>query len=196
MASVDHLLAAVRDRTGELTGYEQPSQEEMLLGWHRLARNARCVLLMVDAPTELMPILQAILNEVEVRETNVDSPITALGYTLGALADTLNSHPDAVAIAGHADRAQLRSCILTSLHHAAMASLRGASPNVSTLACTLLRDLAETTQAASYVPWRPLHPPLSRITLGPTHTGLDQAVTRWAEAATDVLTSCMRPGRC
>ena len=192
MASVDHLLAALHERTGELSAHEQPSPEQALIGWHRLARNASRILVMVDAPTELMPILHAIRDEVEVREADVDTPITALGYTLGALADTLNSNPDAVTIAGRADRAQLRSSILSSLHHAAIASLAAASGDVTTPACALLRDLADSTHAASYVPWRPLHPPLSLLALGPTGASLDQAVTRWAESATDVLDSRTR----
>lgn len=191
MASVDQLLAALHERTGELT-HERPSLEQALPGWHRLARNASRILVMVDAPTELMPILQAIRDEVEVREPHVDTPITALGYTLGALADTLNSNPDAVALAGRADRAQLRYSILSSLHHAAMASLAAAAGDVTTPACALLRDLADTTHVASYAPWRPLHPPLSLLALGPTVAGLDQAVFRWAESATDVLDSRTR----
>jgi hypothetical protein len=192
MASVDHLLAALHDRIGEVTAHELRSPEAALLGWHRIARNASRILVMVDAPTELMPVLHAILDEAELPDSHVDTPITALGNTVGALADTLNSNPDAVAIAGLADRAQLRSCILGSLHHAAMASLAAASGDVTTPACALLRDLADTTHAASYVPWRPLHPPLNRLALGPTDASLDQAVTRWAESATDVLDSPTR----
>lgn len=191
MASVDQLLVALAERTRELASGEHPVPEEALRGWHRLARNATRILLVVDAPPEVMPILRTILKEDERRDAHVNAPITAIGYTLGVLADTVCSYTDVVAIASHADRAQLRSRILSSLHDAATATL-AAAPAEANPPTTFIRDLAEATEPTTHVPLRPLQGPMGRLALGPDGGSLDQVVTRWAESATDILISRTR----
>lgn len=150
------------------------------------------ILVMIDPPPDLMPILQNILREAETRDDPVSSPTTAIGYTLGVLADTVNSHPDIVKSAGRADRGQLRSCVLDTLHQVATVTLTTAPAEGSLPRRTVIRDLADATEAAAYVPWRSLREPLGGLAVGPVGGGLDEAVYCWAQSATDILNSRTR----
>lgn len=195
MASVNALLVALHERTFELTTPQHRGPDQSMPGWHRLARNAMRILDTVDPPPELVPILRSIETapEVEGRDADDIEPITAIGYTLGVLADTLNSQPEVAALASHADRAQLRSCLLCSLYGAATATLAAMQADeTSSPVRNLIHNLAEATEAASFVPWRPLHSPLGQLAVGPSSGGLDQVVVAWAASATDVLGSRTR----
>jgi hypothetical protein len=159
-------------------------------GVSRLVSNAIRILTLIDPPPDVMTILQA-MPKAEPTEEPVNSPITTLGYTLGVLADTLNANPETVRNTGHADRGQLRSQVLATLHQAATVSLtavpvdQGSSP-------ALIRDLADATYAASYVPRGDLHEPIGLLALGQSPGGLDETVARWAEAAIEILASQTR----
>lgn len=195
MATVNALLLALHARTLESTTPRRGVPDPSMLEWNRVARNAIRCLDMVDPPAELIPILRAIVSEhgVEGRDVDDTRPITAIGYTLGVLADTLDSHPEVAALASHADRAQLRSCLLSSLHGAAtytVSALQGAHDALS--GRSLIHTLADATEAASFVPWRPLGAQLGRLALGPGSGGLEQVVAAWAASATDVLNSRTR----
>ncbi|HEY3407285.1 MAG TPA: hypothetical protein VGK53_03840, partial [Propionicimonas sp.] len=123
MATVDALLAALRERTQEFALQQDHAPEPSTLGWNRLATNSIRILQTVGAPPELSPILRTLVDQTQHADAPDDAPITAMGYTLGVLADTVNSHPEFPALAGHADRAQLRSCLLSALHNAATVTL-------------------------------------------------------------------------
>ncbi|HEY3406753.1 MAG TPA: hypothetical protein VGK53_01125, partial [Propionicimonas sp.] len=193
MATVNDLLAALRDRTQELALQQCNAPDPSTLGWHRLARGSERILQTVGTPPELVPVLRTILAEAETVDAPDDAPITAVGFTLGVLADTMNSHPEFPALAGHGDRAQLRSCVLSALHNTAIATLTAmGAADVSTSSRDLLRVLAEVTETASYVPWRPLHTPLGRLALGPGPSGFDEVTAAWAASAIDILSSRTR----
>jgi len=193
MATVDALLAALRERTREVALQQYNAPDPSMLGWHRLARNSMRILQTVGTPPELVPILRDVLDEAELTEAHDNAPITAMGYTLGVLADTVNSHPEFAALAGHSDRAQLRSCVLSGLHDAATVTLTAMhATNTSTPSRDLIRALAEATEAASYVPWRPLSTPLGQLALGPRPRGLDEVAAAWAASAIDILSSRTR----
>ncbi len=192
MATVNALLVALYERTLESRTPRHSAPDPSLLDWNRLARNAIRCLDAVDPPPELVPILRAIVAETGVEGRDVDDthPLTAIGYTLGVLADTLNSHPEVAALASHADRAQLRSCLLSSLYGAAtdtVSALQGVDASVSDT--NLIHTLADATEPASFVPWRPLASPLGRLAVGPGSDSFDQVVAAWAASATDVLGS-------
>ena len=125
MAAVDALLAALHDRTREIRAQEPSSPDSSLLGWDRLARNAMRVLAIVDPPPELMSMLRDIVDRDERRDPDEGAWITAVGLTLGALADTIVAHPEVAAAASRVDRLQLRSSVLGTLHAAAAAALSG-----------------------------------------------------------------------
>jgi hypothetical protein len=194
MASVDALLAALQDRTREYTAQQHISPDPSMLGWRRLARSAMRVLVKGDAPTELMPILRAVLRRGRTTRRQCQRPHHRNRlHTLGVLADTINSHPEIVAAASHADRSRLRSCVLRSLHDAATATLSGMTSDTASSASEgLLRDLADTTEAACYVPGQPLHGALGLLSLGPASGDFAEIVAVWAKAATDVLRSPTR----
>ncbi|CAL8980264.1 hypothetical protein PROP_03093 [Propionicimonas sp. T2.31MG-18] len=193
MATVDALLAALRERTQELALQQHNTPDPSTLGWHRLARNSMRILQTVGTPPELAPILRAVVDEAEPADGPVNAPITAMGYTLGVLADTVNSHPEFATLAGHADRAHLRFCVLSGLHDAATATLTAMhATSTSTPSRDLIRALAEVTEAASYVPWRPLRTPLGQLALGAGPSGFDEVAAAWAASAIDVLSSRTR----
>lgn len=192
MATVETLLAALHDRTGEYISEHPATSEAAKLGWHRLALNAMRILVMTSPPADVTTILKQILRHVDPRDAPVNSAMTAIGYTLGVLADTVNSHPDTLKAAGHAGRTQLRSCILGTLHHVAAITLQALPADSTVPGRNLIRDLADATEAAAYAPWRTPHQPLAGLSLGPTPGSLDQAVDRWARCATDILTSPSR----
>lgn len=193
MATVEALLAALRDRTQELALEQFNPPDPSMLGWHRLSWNSARILQTVGTPPELVPVLRTILAEAESVDASDDAPITAVGFTLGVLADTVNSHPEFPALAGPADRAQLRSHVLSALHDAAIATLTAMNAaNASTSNKDLLRLLAEVTDTASHVPWRPLHTPLGRLALGPRPGGFDEVAAAWAASAVDILRSRTR----
>lgn len=187
------LLAALRERTREFGLQQYNAPDPSTLGWHRLARSSLRVLQTIGTPPELVPILRTILAEAEPADSPDNAPITAMGYTLGVLGDTVNSHPQFLALAGHADRAQLRTCVLSGLHYAAAATLTAMhATNTSTPSRDLVRTLAEATEAASYVPWRPLHAPLGQLALGPRASGFDEVAAAWSASAIDILGSRTR----
>ena len=195
MATVNALLLALHARTLESTTSRRGAPDPSMLDWNRLARNAIRCLDTVDPPAELVPILRAIVAEAggEGRDVEGTHPLAAIGYTLGALADTLDSHPEVAALASHADRAQLRSCLLSSLYGAAtytVSAIQGVNASVS--GRYLIHTLADVTEAASFVPWRPLGSQLGSLALGPGSGGLEQVVAAWAASATDVLDSRTR----
>lgn len=193
MATVDALLAALRERTQEFAVQQCNAPDPSMLGWHRLARSSMRILQTVGTPPELVPILRAVVDEAEPVDAPDNAPITAVGYTLGVLADTVNSHPEFPALAGHADRAQLRSCLLSTLHNVATAALAALNAtNTATPSRDLIRALAEATEAASYVRWRPLHTQLGQLALGPAPGGFDEVAAAWAASAIDILSSRTR----
>lgn len=193
MATVDGLLAALHDRNCELAEQSNSPPDGSLLGWNRVAGTALRILAMVDPPTELMPILEAVLNATERRDAHINAPITAIGYTLGALADTMSSDPELVASASHADRAELRSAVLTSLHNVATATMAATPPGTDPRAVRdLLSDMAAVTEAASYAPWRSIHGPVGQLSLDPAEGTIQRAVVRWANSASEVLDSPTR----
>lgn len=192
MATVDQLLAALYQRSCKLDSPDHLTAEEAFRGWHRLAHHGTRILDMVGYPPDLASILREIVRSDELQDAQASAPIAALGYTVGVLADTLVSYPEQVAIAGQADRAQLRSCIVGCLHVAARSTLSAQPEDANTAGAALVRSLAAATEAAWYVPWRPLRPALGQLALGPNRSNLDKALTAWAESAIDVLNSSTR----
>lgn len=193
MATVDALLAALRERTKEFARQQELAPEPSTLGWNRLATNFIRILQTVGTPPELSPILRTLVDQTEPADAPDDAPITAIGYTLGVLADTVNSHPEFPALAGHADRAQLRAYLLSALHNAATVTLVALNTtNTATPSRDLIGALAEATEAASYVPWRRLHTPLGQLALGPALGSFDDVAAAWAASAIDILSSRTR----
>ncbi|MCB0910061.1 MAG: hypothetical protein KDB60_00410 [Propionibacteriaceae bacterium] len=191
MATVNALLAALHDRTLELSAQPSMQSTTEMSGLSRLAGNAIRILTLIDPPPDVMAILEA-MPKAEPAEEPVNSPITTIGYTLGALADTLNANPETVRNTGHADRGQLRSQVLATLHHAATVSLVASTPDQGFSSPALIRDLADATYPASYVPPGDLHEPIGLLALGQIPGGLDQTVARWAETAIEILHSQTR----
>lgn len=193
MANVEQLLAALRDRTQEFATWQQTSSSCPMDAWALAARSAARVLDHVDGPTELIPILRQLATENGGETDASESPLTAVARTIGVLADTLDSRPDAVRTASLMDRSQLRSTILANLNAAAEASVaRPAAADEHLIAMHSLRDLADCTAAASHVPLRPLHGALSLLRILPMPGSLDEAITRWAITAIDTLSSPTR----
>lgn len=191
MATVNALLAALHDRTLEISAQPSLQSKTEISGLSRLVGNAIRILALIDPPPDVMTILQA-MPKAEPAEEPVNSPITTLGYTLGVLADTLNASPETVRNTGHADRGQLRSQVLAALHHVATVSLEAAVPIDQAFSSpALTRDLADATYAASYVPRADLHEPIGLLALGQS-PGLDETVARWAETAIEILQSQTR----
>ncbi|WP_377105325.1 hypothetical protein [Propionicimonas sp. T2.31MG-18] len=193
MASVEALLDSLRERTREFMVAQSTSLPFTTDAWALLARNATRVLDLLEGPIELRPILQQLAGAPDGQTRDEDSPLTRVALTLGVLADTLGSRPDVVRSASLMDRSQLRANILASLHFAAEASLARAVPRGQHLAAMLLlRDLAEGTELGSHVPPRPLQGPVSLLRLGPAPGSLDDAISRWASIATEILSSPTR----
>lgn len=191
MATVNALLAALHDRTLEPSAQpSMPSTTEMS-GLSRLVRNAIRILALIDPPPDVMTILQA-MPKAEPAEEPVNTPITTIGYTLGVLADTLNANPETVRNTGHSDRGQLRSQVLATLHHVATLSLAASPPDQGFSSPALIRDLADATRTATYVPRADLHEPIGQLALGQSPGSLDQTVARWAETAIEILHSQTR----
>lgn len=192
MASVDALLTALHYRTREITDQPPSQRDSSMLGWNRLARNAMRVLVMVDPPPELMPVLRRIVDLADRRDPAKDALITSLGRTMGALADTIVARPEVVAAASRVDRLQLRSSVLSALHTAAAATVSAMPSATSRDLEGCVREVSDATEAASYVPWRSLHAPLGLLALGPKPGGIEKAVANWAESAIDILKSPTR----
>ncbi len=191
MATVNALLAALHDRTLDLSAQPSMQSKTEMSGLSRLVGNAIRILALIDPPPDVMTILQA-MPKAEPAEEPVNSPITTIGYTLGVLADTLNANPETVRNTGHADRGQLRSQVLATLHHVATVSLAACPVDQAFSGPALIRDLADATHAASYVPQGDLHTPIGLLALGPSPGGIDEAVARWAETAIEILASQTR----
>lgn len=191
MATVNALLAALHDRTLELSAQPSTPSTTEISGLSRLFGNAIRILALIDPPPDVMTILQA-MPKAEPAEEPVDSPITTIGYTLGVLADTLNANAETVRNTGHRDRVQLRSQVLATLHHVATVSLAAVPVDEAFSGPALIRDLADATNAASYVPRADLHEPIGLLSLGQSSGGLDQTVARWAETAIEILASQTR----
>jgi len=191
VAAVNALLAALHDRTLDLSAQPSMPSTTEISGLSRVVGNAIRILALIDPPPDVMTILQA-MPKAEPAEEPVNSPITTIGYTLGVLADTLNANPETVRNTGHADRGQLRSQVLATLHHVATVSLAACPVDQAFSGPALIRDLADATNAASYVPQGDLHEPIGLLALGQSPGGLDQAVARWAEAAIEILHSPTR----
>lgn len=191
MATANALLAALHDRTLEPSAQPSMPSTTEISGLSRLVGNAIRILAQIDPPPDVMTILQA-MPKAEPADEPVNSPITTIGYTLGVLADTLNANPETVRNTGHADRGQLRSQVLATLHHVATVSLAAWPVDHAFSGPALIRDLADATNAASYVPQGDLHEPIGLLALGQSPGGLDQAVARWAEVAIEILHSQTR----
>lgn len=192
MASVEALLVALRDRSQEYVDWQRASSSCPLNVWGHLARNVVRVLELVDGPTELGPILQQLATAPGSQMDGDESPLTGMALTLGVLADTLGSSPGVVRTASLMDRSQLRSSVLASIHAAAHASVARAAPHEPLIALPSLRDLADSTEAASHVPPRPLQGALSLVRIAPEPGSLDEAMTRWAVVAIQTLSSPTR----
>lgn len=194
MASVERLLAALRDRAQEFLLWQSASSICPLDAWGLVARNAARVLDLVDGPTELGPILRHVgVAVVDDLSNGHESPLTAVGLTMGVLADTLESRPDVVGTASLIDRSHVRSAILASLHATAQTSaVRAAPPEQHPTARHILTDLADATEAASHVPPRPLEGALSALSIGPARGSLEDAMTHWAVTASETLSSPTR----
>lgn len=189
MASVETLLAALHARTQEFVARQRTSTSCRLDVWALVARNSTRVLDLVDGPTDLQPILREIVTASSEWTAEGESPLSRVALTIGVLADTLDSRPDLVRTASLTDRSQLRFSILASLHSAAGASSRAAALHQHPSATALLRDLADSTEAASHVPLRPLQGGLSILAIAPAPGGLDEAISRWASVAIEILSS-------
>ncbi|MCA0295256.1 MAG: hypothetical protein LCH96_08110 [Actinobacteria bacterium] len=191
MATVNALLDALHDRTLELSAQPAMPSNTEDPGLGRLVGNAIRILALIDPPPDVMTILQAMPTS-EPAEEPGNSPITTIGYTLGALADTLNANPETVRNTGHTDRGQLRSQVLATLHQVATVSLAALPTDPGFSSPALIRDLADATQTASYVPRVDLREPIGLLALAQIPGSLDDSVARWAETAIEILQSQTR----
>lgn len=192
MASVDALLAAVQERTGDYVRQQQAAPAPSARGWQRITRHALRILTLVDAPSDLLPVLTALSTDTAGRDAPVNAPITAIGYTLGALADTITSNPDAVAAASIADRAELRIRVLNALHQAAAATTEATTGVATSAELGTVGRLADVTEIFTRFTRRQLQPQLGLLATGPSTDLFEQLVARWAESALDVLGSPTR----
>ncbi len=191
MATVNALLAALHDRTLELSAQPAMPSKTEDPGLRRLVGNAIRILTLIDPPPDVMTILQAMPTSESAEEPG-NSPIKTIGYTLGVLADTLNANPETVRNTGHTDRGQVRSQILATLHQVATVSLAALPTDPGFSSPALIRDLADATRTASYVPRGDLREPIGLLALAQIPGSLDESVARWAETAIEILQSQTR----